>query len=148
MVVGYWSVGILFWQLSIDHIVNVQCKRCGLGKTRLRHPSLPFDSLLYPTRTIHRRVRTYVRSVNHMTTKGKEVDHNLWVWGSVPRAPRARGSPANRGNYFTIRRAVLLKADSGSGLVSILCSRLYVWYFGEGKQEIMKQKSNGLQLFL
>ena len=29
-----------------------------------------------------------------MTTKGKEVDHNLWVWGSVPRALRARGSPA------------------------------------------------------
>ena len=31
---------------------------------------------------------------NHVTTKGKEVDHNLWVWGSVPRALRARGSPA------------------------------------------------------
>ena len=49
-------------QLSIDHIVNVQCKRCGLGKTRLRHPSLPFDSLPYPTRTICRRVRTYLRT--------------------------------------------------------------------------------------
>ena len=66
--------------------MNVQCKRCGLGKTRLR----------YPTRTIRRRVRTYVRSVNHVTTKGKEVDHNLWVWGSVPRARSARGSPANK----------------------------------------------------
>ena len=30
-------------------------------KTRLRHPSLPFDGLPYPTRTICRRVRTYVR---------------------------------------------------------------------------------------
>ena len=77
--------GYPVWQLSIDHIVNVQCKRCGLCKTRLRHPSLPFDSLPYPTRTIRRRVR----SVNHVTTKGKEVDHNLWVWGSVPRALRA-----------------------------------------------------------
>ena len=57
----YWSVAILFWQLSIDHIVNGQCKRCGFAKTRLRHPSLPFDSLPYPTRTICRRVRTYVR---------------------------------------------------------------------------------------
>ena len=57
-------------------------------------PSLPFDSLPYPTRTIRRRVRTYVRSVSHVTTKRKEVDHNLWVWGSVPRALRARGSPA------------------------------------------------------
>ena len=25
----------------------------------------------------------------------KEVDHIPWVWGSVPRALRARGSPAN-----------------------------------------------------
>ena len=48
----------------IDHIVNVQCKRCGLGKTLLRHPSLPFDSLPYPTRTIRRAyVRTYARSI-------------------------------------------------------------------------------------
>ena len=55
-------------------------KRCGPAKTRLRHPSLPFDSLPYPTRTIRRRVR----SVSHVTTKGKEVDHNLWVWGLCP----------------------------------------------------------------
>ena len=43
---------VLFLQLSIDHIVNVQCKRCGFTKTRPRHPSLPFDSIPYPTRTI------------------------------------------------------------------------------------------------
>ena len=65
-----------------------------LQKLRLRHPSLPFGSLPYPTRTICRRVRTYVRSVNHVTTKRKEVDHIPWVWGSVPRALPARGSPA------------------------------------------------------
>ena len=35
---------------------------------------------------ICRRVRTYARSVNHVTTKRKEVDHIPWVWGSVPRA--------------------------------------------------------------
>ena len=86
MVMWYWSVAILFWQLSIDHFVNVQYTRCGLAKTRLRHPSLPFDSLPDPTLTICRRVR----SVNHVTTKWKEVDHILWVWGSVPRALRAR----------------------------------------------------------
>ena len=37
-----------------------QYKICGLAKTRLRHLSLLFDSLPYPTRTICRRVRTYV----------------------------------------------------------------------------------------
>ena len=63
MVMGYWSVAILFWQLSIDHIVNDQYKRYGFAKTHLRHPSLPFDSLPYPTRTICRRVRTYVRTL-------------------------------------------------------------------------------------
>ena len=59
MVMGYWSVAILFWQLSINRNVNVLCWRCGLAKTPLRHPSLPFDSLPYPTRTICRRVRMY-----------------------------------------------------------------------------------------
>ena len=77
-------------QLSIDHIMNGQYKRCGFVKTRLRHPSLPFDSLPYPTRAICRRIRTYVRSVSHVTIKRKEVVHILWVWGSVPRALRAR----------------------------------------------------------
>ena len=59
--------------------------RCGLAKTRLKHPSLPFDSLPYPTLIICRRVRTYVRtyvcSVNHATTKRKEVDHIPWDMG-------------------------------------------------------------------
>ena len=86
----YWSKAILFWQLSIDHIVNVQYKRCGFAKTRLKHPSFPFDSRPYLIRTICRRVH----SVNHVTTKRKEVDRILWVWSSVPRARRASGSPA------------------------------------------------------
>ena len=64
-------------QLSIDHIVNGQYKRYGFAKKHLRHPSLPFDSLPYPTRTICRRVRRYVRSVSHLTTKRKEVYHLL-----------------------------------------------------------------------
>ena len=63
IVMWYWLVAILFWQLSIDHFVNVQYTRCALAKTRLRHPSLPFDSLPYPTLTICRRVRTYARSI-------------------------------------------------------------------------------------
>ena len=102
MAMWYWSVAILFWQLSIDHIVNGQCKRCGFAKTRLRQPSLPFDSLPYPTSTICRRVRTYVRSVSHVTAKRKEVDHLLWVWGSVPRALRARGNHARRNSTVGI----------------------------------------------
>ena len=88
MVMWYWSVAILFWQLSIDHIVKVQYKRFGFAKTRLRHPSLPFLSLPYPTRTTCRRVR----SINHVTTKRKEVDHILWVWGSHARLSRV-GAP-------------------------------------------------------
>ena len=57
-------------------------------------PETPLRSFVRPIRTIRRRVRTYVRSVNRVTTKGKEVDYNLWVWGSVPRARSARVSPA------------------------------------------------------
>ena len=63
VVMWYWLVAILFWQLSIDHFVNDQYTRCGLAKTLLRHPSIPFDSLPYPTLTICRRVRAYARSI-------------------------------------------------------------------------------------
>ena len=66
----YWSVAILFWQLLIDHIVNGQCKRCGFAKTRLRHPSLPFDSLSYPTRTICTRVRTLCQPRDNQKKRG------------------------------------------------------------------------------
>ena len=90
---GYWSVAILFWQPSIDHIVNVQCKRCGLAKTRLRHPSLPFDSLPYPTHTIRKRVHTYAWSITWQPNE--EVDHILRVWGSVSRALCVCGSPTS-----------------------------------------------------
>ena len=71
MVMWFWSVAILFWQLSIDNFVNVQNTRCGLAKTRLRYPSLPFDSHPYPTLTICRRVRTYVR------TLGQSCDNQM-----------------------------------------------------------------------
>ena len=70
MVMGYWSVAILFWQLSIDHIVNVLYKWCGLAKTHLWHTSLPFDSLPYPTRTICKRVRTLGQSRDNQTKRG------------------------------------------------------------------------------
>ena len=70
MVMGHWSVAILFWQLSMDHIVNVQCKRCGLAKIRLRYRSLPFDSLPYSTRTIRRHVRTLGQSRDNQTKRG------------------------------------------------------------------------------
>ena len=92
MAMWYWSVPILFWQLSIDHIVNGQCKRCGFAKTRPRHPSLPFDSLPYPTRTICRRVRTYARSV---TWQPKEKRLTIFhEYGALSHARFAReGAP-------------------------------------------------------
>ena len=90
----YWSVAILYWQLSIDHIVSVIYKRWGLAKTRLRHPSLLIASPTLPVQSVDAYVGRHVRSVSHVTTKRKEVDHIPWVWGSVPRALRAGGSPA------------------------------------------------------
>ena len=69
MVMWYWSVAILFWQLSIDHFENVQYTRCGLAKTRLRHSSLLFVSLPYPTLTICWRVRTLGQSRDNQTKR-------------------------------------------------------------------------------
>ena len=53
----------------------------------------PFLLIVSPTPPVQS-VDAYVRSVNHVTTKRKKVDHIPWVWGSVTRALRARGSPA------------------------------------------------------
>ena len=47
-----------------------QYKRCGLAKTRLRHPSLPFDSLPYPTRKF---VDAYVRTYQGEGSYGVET---------------------------------------------------------------------------
>ena len=101
MVMGYCSVAILFWQLLIDHIVNVlksYIKDVDLPRHAWDTP--PFLTIVSPTppvQSVDAYVRTYVRSVNHVTTKRKEVDHIPWVWGSVP---RARGSPTIKNNCF------------------------------------------------
>ena len=82
MVMWYWSVAILFWHLSIDHIVNVQYKR---HLPRHTWDTPPFLLIVSPTPPVQFvDACTYIRSVNHMTTKRKEVDHILWVWCSVP----------------------------------------------------------------
>ena len=94
MVIWYWSVAILFWQLSIDHIVNVlksYIKDVDLPRHAWDTP--PFLLIVSPTLPVQS-VDAYVRSVNHVKTKRKEVEHILWVWGSVPRTLRARRSPA------------------------------------------------------
>ena len=87
MVMGYWSVAILFWQLSIDHIVNGQCKRCGFAKTRLRHPSLPFDSLPYPAPV--QSVDAFARSITwqpnekRLTISQKRTHDSVRQWNII-----------------------------------------------------------------
>ena len=96
----YWSVAILFWQLSIDDIVNGRYKRYGLAKTHLRHPSLPFHSLPYPTRTIRRRVRTYKRTLGHsrdnQTKRGWPYSMSM---GLCPTRASRAGAPLQRNLY-------------------------------------------------
>ena len=72
MVMWYWFVAILFWQLSIDHIVNVQ------GKHAWDTP--PFLLIVSPTLPVQS-VDEYIRSVNHVTTKQKDLDHNAMSMG-------------------------------------------------------------------
>ena len=80
------------WLLSIDHIVNGQYKRYGFVKTHLSHPSLPFDSLPYPTRTICRRVRTYARSVTSQPNEKRLTI--FYEYGALSHARFAReGAP-------------------------------------------------------
>ena len=74
-------------------------------------PFLLIVSPTLPVQSVEEYVRTYVRSVSHVTTKRKDVDHILSVWGSLPRALCARGSPTIRScnlqkmSYFIARPA-------------------------------------------
>ena len=82
MVMWYWSVAILFWQLSIDHIVNVQYKRCGFARHAWDTP--PFLLIVSPTPPVQS-VNAYVRIYER--TLGQSRDNQTkrgWVWGSGP----------------------------------------------------------------
>ena len=86
---GQWLSCFDSCQLTILWMSNV--KDVDLARHAWDTP--PFLLIVSPTppiQSVDAYVRTYVRSVNHVTTKWKEVDHILWVWGSVPRALRAR----------------------------------------------------------
>ena len=63
-----------------------------MGLPRHTWDTPPFLLIVSPTLPVQS-VDAYARSVT-VTTRRKEVDHIPWVWGSVPRALRARGSPA------------------------------------------------------
>ena len=79
-----WHMSLWYWlscfadscQLTILWMTNKDVD--------LPRHALLFGSLPYPTLTIWR------RSANHVTTKQKEVDNILWVWGSVPCALKVR----------------------------------------------------------
>ena len=72
---------------SIDHIVNVLYKRCGLAKTRLRHPSLPFDS--FPTPPVQS-LDAYARSITWQPNKKRlTVFHE---YGALSHARFARAA--------------------------------------------------------
>ena len=90
---GQWLACFDSCQLTILWMANV--KDVDLPRHAWETPLfLLIVSPTLPVQSVDAYVRTYVRSVIHVTTKRKEADHILWVWGSVPRALRARRSPA------------------------------------------------------
>ena len=98
--------GILVSGYPVLTAVNWPYCECPILKSYIKDVDLPrhawdtppFLLIVSPTPPVQS-VDAYVRSVNHVTTKRKEVDHIPWVWGSVPRALRARGSPAKNSTF-------------------------------------------------
>ena len=96
MVMGYWSVAILFWQLSIDHSVNV-LKSYIKDVDLPRHawdtpPFLLIGSPTPPVQSVDAYVRTYVltlgQSRDNQTKRGWPYSMSM---GLCPtRASRAR----------------------------------------------------------
>ena len=83
---GQWLSCFDSCQLTILRMSNIQ----DVDLPRHAWDTPPSSLLVSPTPPLQS-VDAYVRSVNHVTTKRKEIDHILWVWGSIP---RARGTPA------------------------------------------------------
>ena len=83
---GQWLSCFDSCQLTILRMSNIQ----DVDLPRHAWDTPPSSLLVSPTPPLQS-VDAYVRSVNHVTTKRKEIDHILWVWGSIP---RARGAPA------------------------------------------------------
>ena len=87
------SVAILFWQLSIDHILNVKYKRCGFAKTHLRYPSLLLIlSPTPPVQSVDAYVRTYARSITWQPNE--KMLAIFYKYGALSQASFARlGAP-------------------------------------------------------
>ena len=86
-------------------------------------PFLLIVSPTLPVQSVHEYVRTYVRSVNHVKTKRKDVDRILSVWGSLPRALCVHGSPTIRS--FNWQKNVLFYCQTCQ--LSRFC--LDLWFF-------------------
>ena len=131
MVIEYWLVAILFWQLSINHIENAYIKDEGLQRHRLRHPSLPFVSLSYPTRTICKRVRTYVRT--YVRTLGQSRDNQTkrgWPYSMSMGLCPTRASRAREPRYEIVSRNRQIFEESlraGRKAVRMLRTYKYSW---------------------
>ena len=113
-----WSVAILFWQLSIDHIVNVQYKRRGFAKTRLRQPNKAGCS---------------VKLSYKKGSGGYSFDFNLHAWNykKIPSCPQSLevfgrlSSPLRGYADIWLKRVVSLQRVRFSGLVSKLEYNFY-----------------------
>ena len=108
MVIGYWSVAILFWQLSIDHIDNVLYKRWGLAKTTPVTPLPSFwqSPLPHPYNMLTRTyVRTLGQSRDNQTKRGWPYSMSM---GLCPtRASRARKPRYKIGEWTENNKALL-----------------------------------------
>ena len=115
-----WSWNTGQW-LSYLTAVNWPYCECPILKSYIKDVDLPryawdtppFLFIVSPTPPVQS-VDAYVRSVNHVTTKRKEVDHIPWVWGSVPRALRARGSSAKNRRWVPLFSSFLYTFTANS----------------------------------
>ena len=94
MVMWYWSVAILFWQLPIDHFVNAQIQDVDLPRHAWNTPpSLLTVSPTLPLQSVDAYVRTYAQLITRQP-KEKRLTIFHEIWGSV--LINKNRSPSNR----------------------------------------------------
>ena len=121
-----WSWGTCQWLSCFD-----SCQLTILRVSYIKDEDLPrhaWDTPLFllivsPTLPVQS-VEAYVRSVSHVATKRKEVDHIPAVWVSVLRALRASGSPAINTCITAVQNVWLVKYAAGCVFVFFFHVRL------------------------
>ena len=101
--------------------MNVQYTRSELAKTHLRHPSLPFDNLPYPTLTICRRVRTLGQSRDNQNKRDWLYSMSMGLCLGAPLYVGASLLAMAKSIYYGVNRLLIIFRSAAKSFQICMC---------------------------